>query len=377
MKNFIITLMGLMFSVVVLGQSQSNYASSSKFTDNLSVTLQGGSLTTMKNFYAGHIAMTPIVTVGADKFITPWLGVGLDARTVIGTGEIDKARFNKHTMFDAVNLSGYVKLNVLNLFNFTGNRKTFEPIIYVGPGWGHTTCTDAGNYGYPWNESIEAYPDGKYGEQNYMTFRVGSELNLNLGKKKLWAITLNPSVVYGNIRDMRLVRNHGHFEVNAGVIYHFKTSNHTSTFAKAQLYNQSKIDSLNLIINDLKSKNNSPIIKEVEKTIVKYDTTYVLPNIQFDLNNSEIPETSLLFINSLTDYLKTNNKVYNVIGFASIEGNEDYNKTLSEKRANSVKKKLVEGGINENRLIVLPMGATDRYGEILTLNRVVVIEEKK
>ena len=117
MKKIILMFVALLGSVMINAQ---NYTGSSKFTDNVSVTLQGGVLTTLNDFYTDHTMMAPIAVVGIDKYINPWLGVGIEGRTLIGTGKINEARFNSKTMFDAVNVSSYVKINVLNAINYTG-----------------------------------------------------------------------------------------------------------------------------------------------------------------------------------------------------------------------------------------------------------------
>ena len=139
MKKFIFMLVATLMLAIgaVNAQEQSNYAGSSKFTDNVSVTLQGGVLTTFNDFYTGHTAMAPIAVLGVDKYINPWFGVGVEGRTLIGTGN---GMYNAHTAFDAVNVSGYAKFNILNMFNYNGERKFFEPVVYTGLGWGHQTC---------------------------------------------------------------------------------------------------------------------------------------------------------------------------------------------------------------------------------------------
>src|SRR5574344_1216128 len=104
MKKFIFMLIAMFtFAIASINaQTQNDYAGSSKFTDNVSVTLQGGVLTSFNNFYSGHTAMAPIVLVGVDKYVTPWLGFGVEGRTLIGTGH---GSYNKYTAFDYVNVS--------------------------------------------------------------------------------------------------------------------------------------------------------------------------------------------------------------------------------------------------------------------------------
>ena len=319
MKKFILIFVAMFtFATSMFAQEQTNYTGSSKFTDNVSVTVQGGVLTSFDNFYSGHTAMAPIALVGVDKYVNPWFGVGVEARTLIGTGN---GSYNTKTVFDWVNLSGYAKFNVLNMFNYNGERRTFEPVVYTGLGWGHSTaCLHT----------------------NQATYRAGVELNLNLGKEKAWGIVLNPSVVWGGMTDYKLNKHNGSFEVTAGVIYHFKTSNGTRTFTKPRLYSQSEIDALNARIKELDSR--QVAVKEVIKNVPATNST---------ANVNAVEKTYIVtFAKSkadLTNAAKANlDKITGTVvieASASPEGTTKFNQKLSEDRANVVKSYLESRGV--------------------------------
>lgn len=313
MKKFILIFVAMFtFATSMFAQEQTNYTGSSKFTDNVSVTVQGGVLTSFDNFYSGHTAMAPIALIGVDKYVNPWFGVGVEARTLIGTGS---GAYNTKTTFDWVNLSGYAKFNVLNMFNYTGERRTFEPVVYTGIGWGHSTaCLHA----------------------NQATYRAGVELNLNLGKEKAWGIVLNPSVVWGGMSENKLNKHDGSFEVTAGVVYHFKTSNGTRTFVKPRLYSQSEIDALNARINELNSK--QAVVKEVIKnTSVTnvVESTYI---VTFAKSKSYLTDEAKKNLDKITGTVV-------IEASASPEGTTKFNQKLSEDRANAVKSYLESRGV--------------------------------
>ena len=346
MRKFIFMLVATLMLAIgaVNAQEQSNYAGSSKFNDNVSVTLQGGVLTTFNDFYTGHTAMAPIVVLGVDKYINPWFGVGVEGRTLIGTG---KGMYNAHTAFDAVNVSGYAKFNILNMFNYNGERKFFEPVVYTGLGWGHQTCSEDGL-------------------RNYMTYRAGAEFNFNLGKEKAWAIVVNPSVVWGDIHNGKLNSKNGYFETTVGVIYHFKTSNGTHSIAKAKLYDYDEVKSLNNRINSLILENKalknelSTKSKEVysEKTIVNnVNNSYT---ILFEQGKSTIGD-----ITSIVNALKQNNKNITIIGNISPEGSEEVNKALALARAKSVRNALIKAGISADRITITNEYADQRRATII------------
>ena len=319
MKKFILIFVVMFtFATSMFAQEQTNYTGSSKFTDNVSVTVQGGVLTSFDNFYSGHTAMAPIALIGVDKYVNPWFGVGVEARTLIGTGN---GSYNTKTVFDWVNLSGYAKFNVLNMFNYNGERRTFEPVVYTGLGWGHSTaCLHT----------------------NQATYRTGVELNLNLGKEKAWGIVLNPSVVWGGMTDYKINKHNGSFEVTAGVVYHFKTSNGTRTFAKPRLYSQSEIDALNARIKELDAR--QVAVKEVIKNVPATNST-----ASVDVVEKTYIVTFAKSKADLTNAAKANlDKITGTVvieASASPEGTTKFNQKLSEDRANAVKSYLESRGV--------------------------------
>ena len=313
MKKFILIFVAMfMFATSMFAQEQTNYTGSSKFTDNVSVTVQGGVLTSFDNFYSGHTAMAPIALIGVDKYVNPWFGVGVEARTLIGTGN---GSYNTKTVFDWVNLSGYAKFNVLNMFSYNGERRTFEPVVYTGLGWGHSTVCS---------------------HTNQSTYRAGVELNLNLGKEKAWGIVLNPSVVWGGFPGNKLYVHSGNFEVTAGVVYHFKTSNGTRSFAKPRLYSQSEIDALNARIKELDSK--PAVVKEVIKNTSVTDVVERTYIVTFAKSKADLTDDAKANLNKITGTVV-------IEASASPEGTTKFNQKLSEDRANAVKSYLESRGV--------------------------------
>lgn len=335
--------MAFMSFVNVNAQSM-NYAGDSNFGDNWSVTLQGGVVTPFNSFFSGHTAMTPIVSLGLDKYITPVVGFGVDGRVGIGTGTVgyhDGVFHNSHTAFDAVNVSGYAKFNLANLVDFTGFRHLFEPVVYTGLGWGHTTASNS---------------LGKH--DNYMTWRSGAELNFNLGRSRAWAIVVNPSVVFGNPSthywDTKLNKNHGYFECTAGIVYHLRTSNGTHSFTRPTLYDADEVSQLNREIAELRKKvseqPSTPVVVErvVERTVEKVIKTPYEVTVQFAFDSAELSEDALVDLQCI---VKENVNSVAILAFASPEGSEEYNMKLSQRRADVIadffKKHNVEVSVSE------------------------------
>ncbi|QEE50550.1 OmpA family protein [Flavobacterium alkalisoli] len=80
-------------------------------------------------------------------------------------------------------------------------------------------------------------------------------------------------------------------------------------------------------------------------------------NVYFDFNSDKPNAQSVSGINFLIKYLKQNPSVSaDVVGYADEIGNSDYNKDLSARRAENVKKILVDAGIDAGRLNIVGNG---------------------
>ena len=326
MKKFIFMLIAMFTFAIgsINAQTQNDYAGSSKFTDNVSVTLQGGVLTSFNNFYSGHTAMAPIILIGADKYVTPWLGFGVEGRTLVGTGH---GSYNTYTAFDYVNVSGLAKVNLANAFKFDGTRKFFEPVVYTGLGWGHQTASYGDNH------------------NNWMTYRAGAEFNFNLGEDRAWGIVVNPSVVWNDIDNGKLVKKNGSFEITAGVVYRFKNSNGKHSFAKAHLYDAAEVAALNKKINELESREPVVIEKIVEKPVAANTVACVGSNVfiaPFKFNSSVLSDKCKSVLDNIAEGTTV---VIDAYASSEPKSSAKYNTKLSVERANAVKKYLESRGV--------------------------------
>lgn len=366
MKKILIFIMAMMLTFNV---SYAQYGPT-KFTDNVAVEIKGGISTQLNDLYSG---VSPVVGVQIEKYVTPWLGFAVDANTLISN---PYGSTNPHTMFDVVNVNMLTKVNLLNTFNYNGDRKFFEPVLFAGIGWGHRTCEE-------YSTTLE---HGK----NYMVSKAGVELNFNLDKEKAWGVRLSPAVVWGPVDCGRLDARNGGFEITAGITYHFKNKDGNRHFTKVRLYDQDEVNSLNDEINRLKQENlnmrniNDKMKNDMRrfrnhkpKVIVKTDTVMLMPNIQFEQGSKHLVPTSESTVIKMAEYMKSKpNKVYTLMGYASVEGSTKYNEQLSLLRAETLRNKLIDYGVNQNNLKVVGYGETDKFSEeIRELNRIVVIEE--
>ena len=79
----------------------------------------------------------------------------------------------------------------------------------------------------------------------------------------------NGKLTWNDINNGKLVKQNGNFEVTAGVVYHFKTSNGKHSIAMPRLYDAAEVAALNARINELMKR--PAVVKEVVKEVSVYN----------------------------------------------------------------------------------------------------------
>ena len=365
MKKFIFMILAAICSIMtVSAQSQSNYCGSSKFFDNVSIGVVGGVETNLNDWNAPHGAVAGIVL---NKEISPIFGVTLEGNTNINglrNWASDASHFHCANTFDGLSVYLTPRVNLTNaLLGYKGSPRKFELEAVAGPGYGFWL----------------------HDEYNALLVKAGLNLNYNLSNA--FTVTLRPAVVYN------LDANNAHFDtrnavaqLSAGIVYHFKTSNGTRSFKKAKLYSQSEVDALNAKIKDLQS-NLETANKAVKTNVINtVDTVYTespssLGNVvSFTLNSAKVDETQMANLDNAVRILKENPDLKVTLkGYADKNtGSATYNKRLSVRRAEAVKKVIVDKyGIDTDRIDVLGVGDTEQLYNDNNWNRVVIFVEKK
>lgn len=99
---------------------------------------------------------------------------------------------------------------------------------------------------------------------------------------------------------------------------------------------------------------------EVERVGEGIKITLGENTVNFDFNSSNLTATAKNNIDKLADVLVKNPDTnINVYGYTDNKGSDEYNLTLSEKRANAVINYLVSKGIAKSRLYAMGMGEKD------------------
>lgn len=409
-------------AIAVSASAQGTATTGNKFSDNWYIGLNGGvgTATTHSEWLKN---LNPNVGIRVGKNLTTVFGLALEGNFYFSEksgNEFDPMYWgstnfipnvDKGTVVREMNLNLLGTFNLMNLFgHYKGTPRTFEMIAVAGFGWGHPFSSNSEE----WNQEVWG-KNSKRIEWNYLTSKLGIDFAFNLGEKKAWQVYVEPSINYalvagGKDCNAQLGQYTGMYnlnksmvQLNAGVIYKFKTSNGTHNFAYSQLRDQSEIDGLNGKINSLRNMLNDKdaaiagLNKQVaslkdqlarktvavekaaaRETNAKKEVGAVLqPSVIFRQGKSVIDPAQYAQIEMVAKYMKNHPEAKILVeGYASPEGKAEYNQKLSQARADAVKNALVKKyKIAEDRISVKGCGITDKLFDEYDFNRVSIFKD--
>ena len=357
MKKFILMLV-VMFTTMLSVNAQVA-TENAKLFDNTYVGVEAG-VTTPFNFNS-VFPVNPTVGIKFGKELTPVFGLEVEGLASFGdnvyrygynssTPVWEEGPFNVHnngsvnTFVKATNvgLNGVINWSNL-LFGYQGTPRFFEVKTNTGFGWLHY-------FGDFTTNIVGGYKPNA--QRNVLTAKTAVDLAFNLGNKKAHTITISPAIYWGlnNESNIKFNKNYAHFGVMVGYTYHFKTSNGTHAFKTYDVGAMiGEIDRLNSEL--AKKPTEVEVIKYVDRTVNNYNApvtnavatsstdTYVF----FAFDSAELDDRAKAELDKLGQ-----NGIYDIVAFASNEGNLEYNKALSQRRADAVKKYLEDRGCRIN-----------------------------
>lgn len=369
--------LGLLFAAAAMAVSvNAQTVTESKTFDNFYIGINGGAqVKTTGESWMNNLNSNAGLRIG--RWFTPVFGLAAEGNVY----------FNKHYMPQSKTLARYMNVGLIGTVNlsnwfagYKGEPRLFEVVPVFGFGWGHTFGTAAGD-----NEK----------ELNALTSKAGIDFTFNLGKAKAWQVYVEPSMNWAlngyGYEGVAYDINKSAFQLNAGIVYKFKNSNGSHNFTIAQLRDQNEIDGLNSQINSLRGDLNNKDaqlsakdkqIKDLQNALdecnkkpkyVKPATaTNLQPTVLFRQGKAVVDKSQMPNIELIAQYMKNHaDAKVEIKGYASPEGNKDFNQALSQKRADAVKNVLVKKyKIAADRLTTKGMGATDKLFKQVEFNRV-------
>ena len=186
----------------------------------------------------------------------------------------------------------------------------------------------------------------------------------------------------------RFDKRTGNVGVDVSIAYRFKGSNGKNYFTLAKAYDQQEVNDLNGKINDLRGElankqnilaaqndSNAQVQKALDECLAKpaqvvenlnVKKTQALESVvTFSKASSVVPSSQMPNVERIATYLKNHKDAkVTVRGYASPEGNVDYNTKLANSRAEAVKNILVKKyKISEDRIDSEGQGIGDMFSE--------------
>ena len=372
--------LGLLFAAAAMAVSvNAQIVTESKTFDNFYIGINGGAqVKTTGESWMNNLNSNAGLRIG--RWFTPVFGLAAE-------GNVYFNDHCKHFMPQSKTVARYMNVGLIGTVNlsnwfagYKGEPRLFEVVPVFGFGWGHTFGTAAGD-----NEK----------ELNALTSKAGIDFTFNLGKAKAWQVYVEPSMNWSlngyGYEGVAYDINKSAFQLNAGIVYKFKNSNGSHNFTIAQLRDQNEIDGLNSQINSLRGDLNDKDaqlsakdkqIKDLQNALdecnkkpkyVKPATaTNLQPTVLFRQGKAVVDKSQMPNIELIAQYMKNHaDAKVEIKGYASPEGNKDFNQALSQKRADAVKNVLVKKyKIAADRLTTKGMGATDKLFKQVEFNRV-------
>lgn len=367
--------LGLLFAAAAMAVSvNAQTVTESKTFDNFYIGINGGAqVKTTGESWMNNLNSNAGLRIG--RWFTPVFGLAAE-------GNVYFNDHCKHFMPQSKTVARYMNVGLIGTVNlsnwfagYKGEPRLFEVVPVYGFGWGHTFGADE-NY-------------------NVLTSKAGIDFTFNLGKAKAWQVYVEPSMNWSlngyGYEGVAYNINKSAFQLNAGIVYKFKNSNGSHNFTIAQLRDQNEIDGLNSQINSLRSDLNDKDaqlsakdkqIKDLQNALdecnkkpkyVKPATaTNLQPTVLFRQGKAVVDKSQMPNIELIAQYMKNHPEAkVEIKGYASPEGNKDFNQALSQKRADAVKNVLVKKyKIAADRLTTKGMGATDKLFKQVEFNRV-------
>ncbi len=360
-------------AATVLGAQAQDALKQTNFGSNWSMGLDGGVVTPMSHS-AFFGSMRPVVGMHLHKQISPVFGMGVEGQFGINTSSW-KNMVPSSTAFDNSYVGAYGTVSLFNLLGgYNCGGRPFDIDMVAGAGWGHDYINTANGY-----------------DRNYFATKAGLNFNFNVSQHVTLAvkpaITWNMSDAKINQTSAGYNRNNSVFSVQAGVTYKFGNG-----FECVQPYDQAEVDALNARINELRAQAalsqaeadaNAVMIAELQAALtaaqnrpaqVVKETVTNLESVRFvffKIGSSVITADQMPNVVMIADYMKKNPKSKVVVkGYASQDGNYDFNVKLAQRRAESVKNTLIQRyGISADRITAEGQGIGHMFKED-TWNRV-------
>lgn len=327
--------------------------------------INAGAITQMHNgAFFGQ--MRPTIGINAGKAVSPAFTLGVEAFWGINTSTWRGAA-HSYTAFDNSYIGAFGNIDFMGLFGGpVCQPRKFTTALSLGAGWGHN------------------YMNGN-GDWNYFATKVGLLFNFNVSNHV--TIKVQPSILW-NMTDNNIEQtscgydvHRAAFHLQAGVTYRFGEAAPCVT-----PFDQAQIDGLNGQINDLRARLGNadaaaaaaaaeaarlkaeldackarPVVREVQVD----NRLNTVCDVFFTIGSSTITKDQMPNVERIAAYMKSHPEAtVSIKGYASKDGNLEFNQKLAARRAEAVKESLIKRfKIAANRIQAEGQGIGEMFEE--------------
>lgn len=351
-KVFLIAL--VVATASIAAHAQSAFAPA-PLSSNWTIGVDGGITTPMKNA-AFFGSMRGAMGLHIEKQITPTFGLGAEGNWAINTSSWP-GQIHSSTAFDSQYIGAYGTVDLYNLFNgYPCEIRPFGVQLIAGAGWGHLYRNEG------------AGPDW-----NFFATKLGLSFNFNVSQTV--TISVRPSVVW-NMSDAPIEQSSAGYDINRAA---FNLMGSVGVrlggdgFDCVTPYDAAQVNALNDKVNALRSDlaqtkaeseanaaraaalaTELAACQNTKPTVVTQTNTNLqsVRFVFFKLASSVITSDQMPNVEMIAQYMKNHpdSKVV-VKGYASQDGNLEYNIKLAKNRAEAVKDALVKKyGVSASRI---------------------------
>lgn len=327
----------------------------------------------VENAGGGHGHFTANYNLGFGKYISPYLGW----RVSFYGGALHSNPSTYHK-FKYVNANVDFMWDMLNSLGGVNTKRVFSIVPFVGLG---------GTFAWDYRpDGTIMDRDGKHPKGNMWALPVSAGIQFNFrlckyvdffleGRGQFYGDNFN-NIAGGRPVDINLTATGGFiFKIGGD---DFKSYNPCDYLGY--------ISNLNNQVNDLRGAlaTTSAALAaaeaqlpcpEVQETVVVEQAAPLMSTVRFTLNSARISDMEMVNVYNTAEYLKANPDQKVVIaGYADKDtGTSSYNMSLSKRRAEAVKKALVEKyGISADRLSIQAEGSNTQPYDVNNWNRIVI-----
>lgn len=311
---------------------------------------------------------------GASLAVGKWFTPGLGLRTKLNIWQVKneahelKQFSNESSSFDTWNLQEQVMFNLSNMLYGYSETRVWNLIPYVG--FGGTRNMSKNIYSMAYSAGI------------LNTWKLSKHVNVNLDIYYSPAEKTQSGV--SSYEKSKTLKNFDNlFTAEVGLTFNLgkATWNKVPDVDALNALHQGQIDALNSQLADAQSENGrlksalADAQNQPKATASKFVGTGA--TVFFNLGKTDVASRKdLEDVKSVAEYAKANNAKLVVTGYADSQtGSADFNKQISQKRADTIANELVNMGVSRDNIETVAAGGTDTLNPY-DYNRRVVVEVK-